>query len=498
MLLNSSRWSEVPVTTTRPVSSVEPLKWGAFAGLSLNDNQLPTGDLNFGRIMHNRFSQCGCGLYLVAKIEEESSNDLLVANNSFTSIDPINFYHNSDTHAIGIQGGQRNVYEYNRIDRVGGSGLTFFAWHNLSLSHTLVRYNIISNVWNDDQARFHKLQRGIEFDSGAYSPAICRNNTVSYNVLQNIGTAAFRSKATVPVPRGDAADGGLWSWRWLNNVVINASVNFESRYSSAALPHGDLVANNLFLYPRVHHQDGVIPGHNAEDTDLFTNNGFWPAAGTPDNKSASLFCFGGSDPPIDAKNWSTNCSSFEEWVAHFPSATLKAATMKILDPLVSDNGEGSVLPDAARPMATAALGHAGKELPYGVVLATHDIDGRALGSRPPSIGAFQLKTDDAVVRTEVPLPPRISPPGFMALLLGSSDKRGLVLRPSNCTLTKPGARWHAIDYPITYEQTYTNAGSYRLGTNPGLGGEVCSLRSVCTGFQAPAGPGSPCKKAASD
>ena len=74
MLLNSSRWPEVPVTTTRPVSSVEPLKWGAFAGLSLNDNQLPTGDLNFGRIMHNRFSQCGCGLYLVAKVEEESSN----------------------------------------------------------------------------------------------------------------------------------------------------------------------------------------------------------------------------------------------------------------------------------------------------------------------------------------------------------------------------------------------------------------------------------------
>ena len=128
--------------------------------------------------------------------------------------------------------------------------------------------------------------------------AICRNNTVSYNVLQNVGTAAFRSKATVPVPRGSAANDGLWSWRWLNNVVINASVSFETRYSSGALPHGDLVANNLFLYPRVHHQDGVVPGHNAEDTDLFTNNGFWPAAGTPDNSSASLFCFqrSGNEP----------------------------------------------------------------------------------------------------------------------------------------------------------------------------------------------------------
>ena len=287
------------------------------------------------------------------------------------------------------------MYEYNRIDRPGGSGMTFFTWGNLSMSHTLVRFNVISNVWNDDQARFHKLQRGIEFDSGAYDPAICKNNTVSYNVLQNIGTAAFRSKATVPMPRV-AANGGLWSWRWLNNIIINASVNFETRYTASEpkmVPHGDLVANNLFLYPRVHHQDGIIPGHNAEDTDMFTNNAYWPTAGTPSNGSASLFCFGGSDPPIDAKNWSTNCSSFGEWAAHFRSATLNPATVKLLDPLVPDSGEGLALPDAAKPTATAALGHAGKELPYSVVLATHDIDGRALAT-PPSIGAFQLKTDD--------------------------------------------------------------------------------------------------------
>jgi hypothetical protein len=352
------------------------LRWGSDAGLSLLA-------VNAGRIMHNTITQNGCGVYLTTKFEHQTSNDLLIANNTFRDIDPENFYHNSDTHAIGIQGGLRNVYEHNRIDRVGGSGLTFFQWHNVSMSHSVVRFNVISNVWNDDQANYHKLQRGIEFDSGDVNISRCTNNTVSYNVLQNIGTSAFRSKATVN-PTAE----NKYSWRWLNNIVVNASVSFETRYTASIpsmIPHGDLVANNLFVSPRVHHQDGVIPGNSSKDTDRFENNAFWPPRGTPASAAAALFCFGGSDSPIDAKNWTRNCLSFAGWAARFPKAMLDASTMVLVNP---EMGGGDALPAAALP-TSKALASAGKALPYEVVRARTDIAGRPLRS-PPSIGAFQI------------------------------------------------------------------------------------------------------------
>ena len=49
-----------------------------------------------------------------------NSNDLVVSFNNFTAIDPYNYYGNGDTHAIGIQGGSRSVYEHNIIDGAGG------------------------------------------------------------------------------------------------------------------------------------------------------------------------------------------------------------------------------------------------------------------------------------------------------------------------------------------------------------------------------------------
>eukprot|EP01051_Picozoa_sp_SAG22_P040486 SAG22_NODE_21876_length_253_cov_0.675325_1_plen_84_part_11 len=65
-----------------------------------------------------------------------------------------------------------------------------------------------------------------------------------------------------------------------------------------------------------------------------------------------------------------------------------------------------------------------------------------------------------------PAPPP-APPGFASLLVGDSDPRGLVLRPPNFTLTKPGAgwsRWHSAGF-FQYEQTFSDFGSYSLTTH---------------------------------
>ena len=72
-----------------------------------------------------------------------------MANNTFSDIDPQNYYHNSDTHAIGVQGGNA-TYEYNHIDRVGGSVSLFHMAQSLAERHSAAM-NIISNVYNHDQ-----------------------------------------------------------------------------------------------------------------------------------------------------------------------------------------------------------------------------------------------------------------------------------------------------------------------------------------------------------
>jgi hypothetical protein len=53
-------------------------------------------------------------------------NPQVVSHNTFLHIDQENFYGSQDTHAIGIQGGSRCVYEHNYINGVGGSGITFY------------------------------------------------------------------------------------------------------------------------------------------------------------------------------------------------------------------------------------------------------------------------------------------------------------------------------------------------------------------------------------
>eukprot|EP01046_Picozoa_sp_COSAG06_P030052 COSAG06_NODE_2833_length_6205_cov_3.583361_4_plen_757_part_00 len=55
-----------------------------------------------------------------------------------------------------------------------------------------------------------------------------------------------------------------------------------------------------------------------------------------------------------------------------------------------------------------------------------------------------------------------APPGFAELLV-NTDARGTVLRPSNFTLTRPGAAWYG---DFVYNQTYNDFGSYRLTWSP--------------------------------
>ena len=115
------------------------------------------------------------------------------------------------------------------------------------------------------------------------------------------------------------------------------------------------------------------------DTDRFQNNAFYPNA-------EGLFCFGGSDPPIDAKSWTKNCTkSFKAWANHFSPAVVDEASTMMVDPKID---ETLPLPKGARP-SCQKLYRAGCSFPYGVRMAATDITGKPIGN-PPSIGAFEL------------------------------------------------------------------------------------------------------------
>ena len=98
---------------------------GAQTGVSLGDvpNQDNPWNYSLGPtgtqhvlIANNTITQTACGVYLSAMHTWQNSNDVTVRGNRFLDIDTENFYGNGDTHAIGIQGGSRNVFEHNVIE----------------------------------------------------------------------------------------------------------------------------------------------------------------------------------------------------------------------------------------------------------------------------------------------------------------------------------------------------------------------------------------------
>eukprot|EP01052_Picozoa_sp_SAG31_P031984 SAG31_NODE_3457_length_4250_cov_4.490966_1_plen_377_part_00 len=105
------------------------LRWGSDKCIGVNSHAGHPGPHPGTQgmlITQNRLLDCACGLYTVNQMgnpidNSMNSNDLVVSWNHFLSIDPFNYYGNHDTHAIGIQGGSRSVYEHNIIDGAGES-----------------------------------------------------------------------------------------------------------------------------------------------------------------------------------------------------------------------------------------------------------------------------------------------------------------------------------------------------------------------------------------
>ena len=362
------------------------LQYASSYGISFNakaGHKGPHPGTQGALVTQNRISHCACGLYIINQDDSceddqfpnsQNSNDLVVSYNTFTSIDQENFYGNRDTHAIGIQGGSRCVYEHNLIDGVGGSGITFYQGPGQYMEDNVVRYNTITNV-RDFEGK--KNQRGIEFcnDNRAGNHTI-GNNSIYYNVLANITHTGLRTKGL----RSDPARGGPGplaecTWRFLNNVVLDVGTAFELKEMSGNPDaQGSCVMNNIFACglgaqpcsPGYRHQAGV-----PKDSTVLSNNLYWP-----DN--TSYFCAAGG------------CTGFAVWArANSQNAGLHSmvAEPQFVDaqswPLGLRPKPASAAVAAGRPVGLAS-DFAGATLPHG---------------KAPDIGAFQvaLVSDAAVL-----------------------------------------------------------------------------------------------------
>jgi hypothetical protein len=184
-----------------------------------------------------------------------------------------NFFGNRDTHAIGVQGGSRNLFEHNFINGSGGSGITFYQYGmpaayfqpRQEMHDNVVRYNLVTNIWSAEVGDWAlKGQHGIEAGGSHYAQGnLTYNNSVYYNIIVNVTHEALRSRFEgVHTPPE-----GTYQWKWLNNVIVGCGIGFTTSYecdevpSSTPLPHAlcytpELVANNVFLHSRFAHQVG--------------------------------------------------------------------------------------------------------------------------------------------------------------------------------------------------------------------------------------------------
>ena len=361
------------------------LKWASEEGISFNAKAGHVGShpgTQGALVTRNRIEECACGLYIVNQNDSApldafpnyaNSNDLVVSHNNFTDIDQENFYGNRDTHAIGIQGGSRCIYEHNRIVGVGGSGITFYQGPGQLMEDNVARYNTVLNV-RDVEGK--KNQRGIEFcDDNRAGNRTDTNNSVYFNVLANITNVALRSKSRKPAtPRGGPGPLGNCGWRFLNNVVVDAGVGFElEQMEYNPDPQGSCFINNIVacgLGGRAcqygyRHQVGV-----PRNATVLSNNLYFPDNGT-------YFCEG-----------SGSCTAFAAWAEK--SSRNAGNASQVADPQFTDP---SRWPDGLRPKPGSPAAAHGR--PVGL---SFDFAGKAVPSAGAvvSVGAFQIaaKHDD--------------------------------------------------------------------------------------------------------
>ena len=296
------------------------LQYAAYTGIAIGLKGL--GGLRSGIIHSNNITQTACGIYFVGPYTNTSSNYTVVRDNQLLDIDPSDHYGNSDTHAIGVQGGAHNIFTRNLIDGVGGSGITTYqcavgaSWGHPSakpkqeMVNNTISFNRVKNVHSRNPQR---NMRGIDVESNNdAAPDRCYGNRIIFNVIVNVTNVGLNLKPLDP-PAPEL------SWLVANNLVLDAGVGIFTDQvlcggctNHTPRPPAQRVVNNLVAGSRIAHVSGVVvfdkrfgAMDNSRNDISFNNYSPPPSSG--------FYCTGYGRFPYTVPDANMNCSSFDAW-----------------------------------------------------------------------------------------------------------------------------------------------------------------------------------------
>lgn len=250
---------------------------------------------NDGVIFGNVIRDVGNGIYFRSDNTDASSNDgWTVARNKIHGVNPNFYYNTKDSHAIGIQLGNDNVFVDNELFNIGGSGLTFFIGLQKTQKNNTVKRNFIHDVnacamcptiASGDLSGQREI--GIEYqNSNDDDPEKTSGNIIADNIVVDVGRIGIKLKSA-------KRDTGF-TWTVRGNTIMDA----EWSFAWDEFPVGD----PGFLF---HDNISINPGSRHITLDKTFRS--------TDNHAGIVMFNNKYHPDGDLFNWANIVSDFNEW-----------------------------------------------------------------------------------------------------------------------------------------------------------------------------------------
>lgn len=329
-----------------------------------------------GKLIGNEIHDVANGIYFVSTQTVNNSDDWHVAYNEVYNVDQYGYYGHNDSHAMGFQGGNDHLVEYNHLHHGAGIPLIFFSYNNFDqeLKNNTIRFNFIHDIENfssslaiDDAFWYGNINKETP------SLSAVQGNVFHHNIIANIKGIGIRTKSWI-------SESGA-NWKFMHNIVSNANVSFAWHEFSNGVTGIDF-ENNISLNPITAHLDQLSDDVNDDHNGMLMNNNiYWPDG----------------DIVNPGFEWA---GEIYPTLALWQVASSKGGNSVALDPLLISptggdfrwNGIPAILPglgDFSPALAISPVVDAATALGF----TTDDIEGNTR-SAPFDIGAYEFQDSD--------------------------------------------------------------------------------------------------------
>lgn len=228
---------------------------------------------NYGIIRRGYVHDAGNGVYLINQSfgDEYNNNNWLVEYTYFENIRGTN-----DSHCIGIQGGEGNVFQYNNMYN-GGSGITFWNQATQSMRNNIARFNRIDHM-GYYYATDGSNGRGIEFSGETGDSDLTTGNLIYGNAISD---CFWTTEGSAPDGIGIRIKNGIpstgYSIQVFNNTADACRVSFYIKATNNESGEvGAWFKNNISLNPTSGGKHVVVQAITGDIDIVLDNNIYSP------------------------------------------------------------------------------------------------------------------------------------------------------------------------------------------------------------------------------